>query len=344
MSKRIAWYLRDAHNLHYFATMRPYLQRYMECVPAHSNHLVLSSHSAEMKHNEYRGFSHLFSVGEALDDFDLVVTPSWLRPDEHPLSTPTIQIFHGISDKPFTIERDFSRYNLVLCIGQRQLDRLRATPCNQSLNFELVGYAKFDELIKPVCVFPDSKRPVLIYAPTWTKGGFSSIQRFLEPGIVESLVEHFDLLIKPHPNIFNPDRPYYNRNIVNRLAQLDTHEAISIIQAGNILPYFASADACIADVSSAGYEWLWFDRPTVFLNPNPQRFIVDDDNPSPVHLWQAGEICNDPQSLVDTVTKLLNCDCYSATRKKLLNDSIYLPYSCNAAVRGVDAIRTVLND
>lgn len=343
MGKRVAWYLRDARNLHYFAAMRPYLERFDQCAPRYVNRLVVSSATTMMEHIDYQDFAHLFTVGEALEDFDLVVTPTWLRPDEHPVSTPAVQIFHGISDKPFTVERDFSRYALVLCIGQRQVDRLHVYPQNWNIVYELVGYAKLDTPPEPLSPFHESRRPVIVYAPTWAKGGFSSIHRFLAPGVVDSLVEHFDLAIKPHPNIFNPDRPHYDRHVVEQLARLENHDSIAVVRAGNVLPYFAAADLCIADISSAGYEWLWFDKPIVFLNPDPQRFSASQDIQAPTFLWQGGEVCNDPLDLVDIVLGVLECDRHAAVREQLLSYSIHLPYSGNAAVHGAEAIRRVLH-
>ena len=297
-----------------------------------------------MEHEDYQGFAHFFAVSENLDDFDLVVTPSWLRPDEHPASTPVVQIFHGISDKPFTVERDFSRYAMALCIGQRQVDRLHAHPQNRASANKLVGYAKFDRPPEPLSLFSQQTRPVLIYVPTWRKGGFSSIERFLEPGVVDSLVEHFDLLIKPHPNIFNPNRPHYDRNIVDQLTALNARKTVSVVQTGNILPCFAAAAVCVADISSAGYEWLWFNRPIVFLNPDPEQFVTSDSAPPPTLLWQAGDICNDPQTLAATAINALGCDRYAVKREQLLAYNMHLPHSGGAAVRGAEAIRKVLND
>lgn len=342
MMQRIAWYLRDSRNLHYFATMRPYLEHFTPNNEDFSNRLVVSSEDPTMDHEDYRNFKHLFSVGEKLENFDLVVTPSWLRPGEHPSATPVVQIFHGISDKPFTVERDFSQYAMTLCIGQQQVDRLRARPQNRSLLHKLVGYAKFDNPPKPRSPFSQRTRPVLIYAPTWRKGGFSSIERFLEPGVVESLVERYDLLIKPHPNVFNPDRSHYDEKIVEKLAVLDARDDVSVVQAGNILPYFAAAAICIADISSAGYEWLWFNRPVVFLNPDPERFEPDDEIHSATALWRAGEVCNDPRALAATVDASLDSDKYRAEREQLLSYNIHMPQSGSAAARGAEAIRGIL--
>lgn len=143
-TKRIAFYLRSCGNLHYFAAIKPYLNHFVQA-NHHQVFLAVTQINEDWLQNpEYAGFTHLFTTDCDLDSYDLVVTPSFLRPEERSDRTPAVQIFHGMSDKPFTYERDFSNYLLCLCVGQRQVERLLQTPCNQTMQWTLIGYPKFD--------------------------------------------------------------------------------------------------------------------------------------------------------------------------------------------------------
>lgn len=142
--KRIAYYLRYSGNLHYFAAIKPYLDQMLQ-QGVHKNFLVVRQLSPECnKIQEYAGYTHLFTTDCDLDTYDLVLTPTFLRAEERTERTRAVQIFHGMSDKPFTYERDFSNYLLCLCVGQRQVDRLLQNSRNYSMRWSPIGYPKFD--------------------------------------------------------------------------------------------------------------------------------------------------------------------------------------------------------
>ncbi len=91
-------------------------------------------------------------------------------------------MFHGMSDKPFTYDRDFSDYLMCLCAGRRQRDRLRANRQNRGVGCALIGFPKFDRLPTVPRLFRNGKS-TLIYCPTWRKGGHQLRRAFPEePG------------------------------------------------------------------------------------------------------------------------------------------------------------------
>jgi CDP-Glycerol:Poly(glycerophosphate) glycerophosphotransferase len=339
--KHIAFYLRSCGNLHYFAAIKPYLN-YFISQGVHQVFLVVSELSADCEQNaEYDGYHHLFATNCDLDTYDLVVTPSFLRAEERTERTQAVQIFHGMSDKPFTYERDFSNYLLCLCVGQRQADRLLQAPCNQAMKWKLIGYPKFDRPPTTAPLF-ENDRKTIVYSPTWRKENISSIEIFLDHlSVIEQLTQDYNLIVKPHPNIFNPDRQFYDRSIVDRLYQIPN---IKLIRSGNVMPWFAQADLFIGDISAAGYEWLYYNKPMVFLNPQPGILHASTDVAAMTYLWQCGEVCSDMQQLKQVVDRNLERDRHQAMRESLLHYSVFNPRDNGATQRGIKEIEHILSD
>lgn len=339
MQKSIGFYLRSCGNLHYFAAIKPYLDYFLE-KETYRVCLVVSELSNECLENaEYRGYTHLFSNNCDLDSYDLVVTPSFLRAEERTNKTRAVQIFHGMSDKPFTYERDFSDYLMCLCVGQRQADRLRQTPCNRDLKYKPIGYPKFDNPPIAAPLFSNSKKTI-IYCPTWRKENISSIEIFLDNlDVVAEIAKDYNLIVKPHPNIFNPERQFYDGSIVDRLYQIPN---IKLIKSGNVMPWYAQSDLFIGDISAAGYEWLYFNKPAIFLNPQPGVLQASNDVSSLTYLWQCGEVCHNVRQLKEFVDRGLKSDRYRDIRESLLHYSAFNPRDNGATRRGVAEIERIL--
>lgn len=339
--KWIAFYLRSCGNSHYFTAIKPYISYFLH-QGIHQVCIVVTQLSPECQENvEYEGYTHLFTTHCDLDTYDLVVTPSFLRAEERTEQTRAVQIFHGMSDKPFTYERDFSDYLLCLCVGQRQVDRLLQTPFNQGMKWTLIGYPKFDNPPTATPLFENDKKTI-IYCPTWRKENISSIEIFLNHlDVIDHLAQNYNLIVKPHPNIFNPDRQFYDRSIVDRLYRLSK---IKLILSGNVMPWFAQADLFVGDISAAGYEWLYFNKPMVFLNPQPGILQASPDVASMTYLWQCGDVCDDMQQLKELVDENLKCDRYQVMRESLLSYSVFNPRDNGATQRGIEAIQHLLNE
>lgn len=339
-SKRIAFYLRSCGNLHYFAAIKPYLDYFLDR-GIHQSFLVVREKGTDCQDNpEYDGYRHLFETNCDLDAYDLVLTPSFLRSEERSDRTQAIQIFHGMSDKPFTYERDFSNYLLCLCVGQRQVDRLLQTPCNRTMKWKAIGYPKFDRPPTVAKLFENDKK-TLIYCPTWRKENISSIEIFLDrPEVVEQLTQKYNLMVKPHPNIFNRDRQFYDPRIVDRLQQLP---GIKLIRSGNVMPWFAQSDLFIGDISAAGYEWLYYNKPAIFLNPQPGILKPSSDIGSMTYLWQCGEVCDDIGQLTQLVARNLQRDRHQSLRENLLHYSVLNPRDGGATRRGIEAVEDILS-
>ncbi len=337
--KKIAFYLRSCGNLHYFSAIKPYLEYFIQ-KGFHQVFIVVSQLDAQsLKSSEYAGYTHLFTSQSNLDTYDLVLTPSFLRAEERTNRTKAVQIFHGMSDKPFTYERNFSNYLCCLCVGQRQVDRLLQNPQNKSMKWTTIGYPKFDHPPTLPPLFENNKKTI-IYAPTWRKENISSIEIFIDhPEVIEQLSQDYNVMVKPHPNIFNPDRPFYEKSIVDRLYALS---GVKLILSGNVMPWFAQSDLFIGDISASGYEWLYYNKPAIFLNPQPGVLKASLDISSMTYLWQCGTVCDDMRDLKNVVDESLKRDPHREIREKLLHYSVFNPRDNGATKRGIEEIERLL--
>lgn len=331
--------MRDCGNLHYFASLKPYLDSFRK-YGVHKNSLVVRKLDPESKlPQEYSDYEGLFTTDCNLDAYDLVLTPTLLRDHERPSKNNVVQIFHGMSDKPFTYERNFRHYLLCLCAGQRQVDRLLCNRLNREMRWVKIGYPKFDRPPKaPDNLYNDKK--TLIYCPTWRKGGISSIEIFLDNNdLINQILKAYNLIVKPHPNIFNRERKFYDQGIVDRLRQVP---GIKLVRSGNVMPLFARADLYIGDISASGYEWLYFNRPMIFLNPDPGVLRPSSDFKSMTYLWQCGDVCDDIRQLKGMIDKNLHNDSYQGVREKIFRYSVFNPRDNNATMRGIQQIERLL--
>jgi hypothetical protein len=339
---RIAWYLRHCSSLHYFAALKPYLDHFVR-QGMHRNRIVVRDLACDLHAiDEYRDYAHLFDADCDLDGDDLVVTPTHLRDHEIRSRAHAIQIFHGMSDKPFTYERDFSEYRLCLCAGRRQLDRLLHNTANRRARIEMVGYPKFDRVAPAPPLFDNGRRTV-VYAPTWRKGGLSSVEVLLaHPRAIAAIAADYNLIVKPHPNLLDPQRPGFEPRIVDALESLAHDGRIRLVRSGNVMPWFAQADLFVGDVSAACYEWLYFDRPMVFLNPKPGEMRAGDDPRSITRLWRCGEVCDDTGSLKAVIDRSLQRDRHRDAREAALRYSVVDARGGGATMRGIAQIEAVI--
>ena len=342
-TRHIAYFLRHPGNLHYFASLRPYLDR-LRRNGNFRHHLVVADGLEQVSEEaEYEGYRAFFTDHHQLDDYDLVLTPTFLRAHERSARTRAVQVFHGMSDKPFTYDRDFSDYLMCLCAGRRQRDRLRANRQNRDVDCALIGFPKFDRLPTVPRLFRNNKS-TLIYCPTWRKEGISSIERFLEsPETLERLARCYNLIIKPHPNLFNPARKFYDPGIVERLERAAQVPDVRVVRAGNVMGWLEQADLFIGDISSAGYEWLYFDRPMVFLNPRPGVLHPTTDPAGLTYLWQCGPVCDQVEALPDFVRDAFKATAYARVREQVLHYSVHKPRQGGAVARGAAVIERLLS-
>ncbi len=105
----------------------------------------------------------------------------------------------------------------------------------------------------------------LLYAPTWKDYELSSsFFGAIEP-LVERLPSEHQLIVKLHPNLLLQEE-FETEEIV--LKYQDRDNVLFLKDFPPIYPLLSLVDAYIGDMSSIGYDFLAFNKPLFFLNPN----------------------------------------------------------------------------
>jgi len=263
-----------------------------------------------------------------------------------------IEIFHGgLSDKNYVESVKILVYDLVLFPGEKTRDKVEKSGYLKHIpEWEIVGYPKFDPLmnstidVKPVF---DNGRKTILYAPTWVSQNVSlKMIKFSEYGessleiwakeIVKALHNDYNLIIKFHSRIYRQPGDIYEQ-IDELIKQLGAEDHVITNSEDNILPFMAQADLMISDISTACYEWFHFDKPIVYANPAPGKYLPSDDIGSNTYAWQAGDVINRAEDILHLVDKNITEDAYRKIRNQIFNYTVFQPDG-NATQRQADAV------
>lgn len=116
------------------------------------------------------------------------------------------------------------------------------------------------------------QNPTLLFAPTWNDREHSSSFFDAFSILIEQLPSHFNLIIKPHPNL----KHQHEGRAFQLLSAHEKKSALWILQDfPPIYPLLEITDVYIGDMSSIGYDFLAFNKPMFFLNQNKRDFSQD---------------------------------------------------------------------
>lgn len=251
-----------------------------------------------------------------------------------------VQIFHGgLSDKNYVESVKILPYDLVLFPGEKTRDKVaRSGYLKWIPKWDLVGYPKFDPMVTrtvEVQKLFSNNRKTILYAPTWvsqnerlkmikfSKYGESSLHIWAKDIITQLHVE-YNIIIKYHSRIYRQPGDIYEE-IDNLIKTLGASDVIKVAIDDNILPFMAQADLMISDMSTACYEWFHFDKPIVFANPSPENYKPSDDISSNTYAWQAGDVINESQDILQFVRKNLVEDFYREKRNEIFKYAVFKP-------------------
>lgn len=228
---------------------------------------------------------------------------------------------HGFSDKGYYLKK-CAYEDILLVYGKNMLNLLKEEGVYEHLshhvvtgNYRLSYYLKnkdfYDALIDHEVLSRFAKRqPIILYAPTWLDlGPFSSFYEAASV-ILDTLPEGYNLIVKPHPRLADDAARYQ--------AIASCYEKrpniIFLEEFPLIYPLLSSIDLFIGDASAVGYDFLYFNRPMIFLSNKaaPQSFP---------YLWRCGRIIGKEQlpMIYRCIDEVLACD----EECKALRDQVY---------------------
>jgi len=184
---------------------------------------------------------------------------------------------HGNSDKPMT---QFSLQNLSLIYGGQMEERLSKTGIIQQLdgyvrtgNYRFPFYWKYQAFYdaiteKEVFAKFEKKQTTLLYAPTWQDMEHSSSLFDVGSHIIDQLPSHYNLIVKLHPWL-----QHYQAGYVHLMQERYQNRPNIVILSlfPLVLPLLKRTDIYLGDLSSVGYDFLYFNRPMFFFDPKQRE-------------------------------------------------------------------------
>lgn len=227
----------------------------------------------------------------------------------------TIWLPHGNSDKGHkapsmeALEHDTTAW----VYGQKMIDFLKEKNVFHHLDVTVVGnfryayYQKrrafYDALIDQLL---STKKKIILYAPTWKDAENSSSFDVALPILIDNLPPEYTLVIKPHPNLSIPEIPH-NPNV------------LFLKDFPPIYPLLNRTAIYIGDTSSIGYDFLTFNRPMYFFNPNRRN----PKNDPGLFLHRCGVTIN-PEDY-DKIYDLLDDQTHLSSVRKAVYDYTFQP-------------------
>ncbi len=178
---------------------------------------------------------------------------------------------HGNSDKGHTsfhmegLKHDTS----ALFYGKKMVDFFTAKQALRGIkesvivgNFRKTYFLKHKAFYSQLSIFEDAPfKPLILYAPTWEDAeGGSSFKKAL-PHLIKNLPSDYALMIKPHPLLSSHED-------VRLLLRAEEKKDVFVLRDfPPIYPLLEKIAVYIGDTSSIGYDFLYFDKPMIFLKP-----------------------------------------------------------------------------
>jgi teichoic acid glycerol-phosphate primase len=169
---------------------------------------------------------------------------------------------HGASDKGWKscAFKALKGEKYALIYGEKMLKTIQESNAHPEVsfvgNFRLHYFLKHKAFYEGLYNLPKGKK--LLYAPTWEDSENNSTFWTSFPKLAENIEER--LLVKLHPNTIRKFEPEIER-LKGRYPHVHFLDNIP-----PIYPLLAKCDGYIGDMSSIGYDFLFFDRPMFFLN------------------------------------------------------------------------------
>ncbi|AAV90358.1 uncharacterized protein ZMO1_ZMO1734 [Zymomonas mobilis subsp. mobilis ZM4 = ATCC 31821] len=239
---------------------------------------------------------------------------------------------HGAGDRAVGFDKMSALFDHVLVSGSKIRDRLIKDAAVNPDKISIIGYPKFSLLPEKPRLLPmqANGRPTVLYNPhpaphlsSWYEDGRKILDYFYKS-------DRYNLIFAPHVMLFH--RPF-----VLTIDQLRLRKPGKIAQkywdapnihidlgsaASNDMTYTMAADIYLGDVSSQIYEFLYYPRPSLFMNSHNVEWQND---PNYLH-WKTGDVLSDIDNLDQALAKSgqRHMDIYKPVQEALFNQSFDL--------------------
>ena len=229
---------------------------------------------------------------------------------------------HGNSDKGHhtLFMEGLNQEKVALVYGQKMIDFLSAKGSYNQLesvitvgNYRYKHYSKHKAALDAhfQSLFSFNSNPIIFYAPTWKDSENNSSFDHVFERLVDDLPDHFNLIVKLHPNTFSS--PELLEIFSFRYSQ--KKNLLILPEFPPIYPILNGVDIYLGDMSSIGYDFLTFRKPMFFLNIQKRNPKTD---PS-LQLAQCGTVIN-PQDFNKIYSIIENCSPIGFTKEQ---DALY---------------------
>ncbi len=187
---------------------------------------------------------------------------------------PTFWLPHGNSDKgwksPFF--EALQSETAALVYGQKIIDFMKAKnvpiPFHRIGNFRRLYWEQHKQFYQNQLKEKiRTNRKTALYAPTWDDSEENGTFWKHFPELAEALPKDHNLIVKLHPNTVKK----YEAKLQPIYGKYEQENILFLDEFPPIYPLLSLCDLYIGDMSSIGYDFLFFNRPMVFLNPNQHR-------------------------------------------------------------------------
>lgn len=291
----------------------------------------ITEETGEYKIIRYKNSKNLLKHFKNLN-LDIIVHPSFSTHFFKNFSgLKHVQVFHGISDKPFSFHKSLKNYDLITVPGKKKKEDIVKKGLADPDKIEIIGFPKIDyflhadfdrgAFIKKIGI--DRSKKTVLYSPTWAdRNKYSSYSKFVV-SILKNLSE-YNVILKPHVNTLKY-RPW---EILK--AYLQKRKNCYIFpKSMNVLPFMAVSDIMITDISSVAQEYLAFDKPIVFLNPKPDRMIPEEHK----WLWKCGDVIENKRDISKIVEKNLEDPVKYKDQRKSALSYIFFEFDGKSSLR-----------
>lgn len=191
----------------------------------------------------------------------------------------TLCVPHGNSDKGRVnnhMLKGLQEETEALFYGQKMLDYAKESNMVERLeNYYISGnYRKYfflkhrsfydDILINEISSFLQKEKKNILYAPTWDDQEKSSSFFIACNHMIDHIPDHYNLIVKLHPNLFKQNIDDQIDRVIEKCEK--KANVFFLKDFPPIYPLLSICDIYLGDMSSIGYDFLYYQRPMFFFN------------------------------------------------------------------------------